>query len=91
MQSDEVEIEPKVIKVLSDYFSVGRRTIGSSSRLVKDLYVDSMDVVEVVMMLNEIFDVELPQSGVAGWRSVADIVSSVVRCKTDNKKLLSAY
>lgn len=81
MQSDELEIERKVIKVLSDYFPVGRRTIEARSRLVEDLYVDSMNVVEIVMIVNEVFDVELPQADVAKWRLVSDICDLVSRNK----------
>lgn len=89
MQSIDFEIENQVIRILSDSFSVGHSVIDASSRLVEDLYIDSMNVVEIVMALNGIFHVELPQSEVAGWRVVADIVSSVVRVSASNKKLLN--
>ncbi|CAI8937982.1 acyl carrier protein [Pseudomonas sp. IT-P253] len=81
MQNVDLEIERQVIKVLSDYFSVGRRKIESSSRLVEDLYMDSMSVVEIVMALNEAFGVELPAEEVAGWRTVADICYLVGSCR----------
>ena len=89
MQSIDFEIENQVIRILSDSFSVGHSVIDASSRLVEDLYIDSMGVVEIVMALNGIFHVVLPQSEVAGWRVVADIVSSVVRVSASNKKLLN--
>lgn len=71
------DIEFQVIKVLSDYFSVGRRKVESSLRLVEDLYVDSMSLVEIVMALNEEFEVDLLAAEVSDWRTVLDICHSV--------------
>lgn len=91
MQCGSFEVERQVIKVLSIYVQMGRRPIEADSRLVEDLYVDSMSVVEIVMALNEVFGVELPQQGVAKWRTVADIVCLVQNCKAETLKVLGVY
>lgn len=72
-----LDTESRVIKVLSDYFSMGRLNVERGSRLVEDLYVDSMNLVEIVMALNEAFETELPAAEVAQWRTVADIIGLV--------------
>lgn len=72
-----LDTESQVIKVLSEYFSMDRLNIQRGSRLVEDLYMDSMNLVETVMVLNEAFDTDLPASQVAEWRTVADIISLV--------------
>ncbi|WP_095051960.1 acyl carrier protein [Pseudomonas sp. Irchel s3b2] len=81
VSSAQCEVECQVIKVLSDYFSVDRRKVEVDSRLVEDLYVDSMSLVEVVMALNEVFGVELPEGGVAEWKTVRDICCLVDKCR----------
>lgn len=81
MRSVEFEIERQVIKILSNCFSEGGRKIESSSRLVEDLCVDSMSFVEIVMVLNDEYCIEMPASEVAKWRVVSDICCSVVREK----------
>ncbi|WP_212796862.1 phosphopantetheine-binding protein [Pseudomonas sp. St316] len=70
-------VEFQIIKLLSGYFSASR-SISGCSRLVEDLCADSVDVVEIVMMIDETFNVELSSRQVAQWRSVADIVNSLV-------------
>lgn len=70
-------IESRVIQLLSGYFPAMHYKINSHSRLVEDLNVDSVDVVEIVMMIDEAFNLEVPSTQVAQWRSVADIVHSV--------------
>ena len=75
--TDESGLERQVKKVLSDYFSVGRKTIEIDSRLVEDLYVDSVGMVEIVMALNEAFGIDLPEEGVEQWKTVGDICELV--------------
>jgi acyl carrier protein len=72
-----LDTESQVIKVLSEYFSMDRLNIQRGSRLVEDLYMDSMNLVETVMVLNEAFETELPAAEVAQWRTVADIIGLV--------------
>lgn len=72
-------LESQVIKLLSDYFPARRGKIGIESRLVEDLGVDSISLVEVVMALNERFAIELPDAGVGEWKTVRDICIFVGR------------
>lgn len=74
-------VEHQVIDVLSEYFSADHRGIERESSLVEDLYLDSLGVVEIVMILNDFFGIELPASGVAEWRFVADICTSVASAR----------
>lgn len=80
--SEQFDIASQVIKVLSDYFSVGRREVQLTSRLVEDLYVDSISLVEIVMALNETFDIDLPEDGVGLWRTVEDVCKSVMSSRS---------
>lgn len=73
-------IEAEVVEVVSGYFSAGRRTIENGSRLVEDLYADSMSLIELVMALNEYFHIVVPADEVTSWKVVADICGSVRRC-----------
>nr|WP_256590958.1 phosphopantetheine-binding protein [Pseudomonas sp. ERMR1:02] len=73
MLSVELEIDRQVICVLAATLFVGRRQVEVESRLVEDLYMDSISMVEVVMALNEMFGIELSESGVEEWKTVKDI------------------
>ena len=76
--NNKFDIASQVIKVLSDYFPAGRRDIALTSRLVEDLYVDSISLVEIVMALNETFAIDLPEDKVGLWRTVEDVCESVM-------------
>lgn len=79
--SVELEVEHQVIKVLSDYFPAGRRKIEIASRLVEDLYVDSIGLIEIVMALNDAFKIELPDTEVGEWKTVKDICRLVKKTR----------
>ena len=80
--SDQFDVVSQVIKVLSDHFPVGRREITLTSRLVEDLYVDSISLVEIVMALNETFGIEFPEDRVGLWRTVEDVCESVMNSRS---------
>ena len=82
MSNDQLDVLSQVIKVLSDYFPVGRREISLTSRLVEDLYVDSISLVEIVMALNEAFDIDIPEDSVGLWRTVEDVCESVMSSRS---------
>ncbi|WPN65299.1 MULTISPECIES: acyl carrier protein [Pseudomonas] len=70
-------IDSEVMKLLSDYFSLASRKLGRSSRLIEDLSADSVDVIEIIMIIDEVFGVELSSEQIIEWRTVADVVYSV--------------
>ncbi|WP_458130710.1 phosphopantetheine-binding protein [Pseudomonas sp. R3-41] len=70
--------ERELIKLLSGYFRTNKQEVVGCSRLVEDLGADSIDMVEVTMIVEQVFDITLLSEQVEGWRTVADIVSSVV-------------
>lgn len=80
LSSSQSEVECQVITVLIECYSVGRRKVEVDSRLIEDLYIDSMGLVEIVLELNEVFGVELSKDEVEKWRVVGDICSSIARC-----------
>lgn len=73
-------IEFSVKESIVSRFSIPSRDVNSNSRLVEDLKFDSVDIVEIAMMMDEMFNVELSSGQVAAWRSMADIVNSVADC-----------
>ncbi|WP_338474486.1 phosphopantetheine-binding protein [Pseudomonas sp. MS646] len=77
---ERVEIEREVIEILSGSLMQSDRLIGSDSQLVKDLYVDSIVLIEMILELNERFGIELFEAEVAEWKTVREICRSVESC-----------
>ncbi|PBJ14722.1 Acyl carrier protein [Pseudomonas ogarae] len=75
---DRLENIQLIIKSLVAGISCGGRVVGGGSRLVEDLHIDSMDLVELVLEVNNAFGIELSEDEVGEWRTVQDIFDSVV-------------
>jgi acyl carrier protein len=50
---------------------------GRDDRLVEDLNADSLDMVEVAMAIEEVFEREISDDELSGWTTVGDIVATV--------------
>ena len=53
-------IKDKVIAIIADQLDVDKESIETSASFVDDLGADSLDTVELVMALEEEFDIEIP-------------------------------
>ena len=66
-------VEEKVTSILNIYCSVGEFTM--ESKLVDDLGLDSLDILELTMYVEDDFAIEIPDSKVEEFKTVGDIVS----------------
>jgi acyl carrier protein len=71
------EIAQKLKTTISDQLGVPEADIQPSSALVEDLGADSLDVVELVMAIEEEFEVEIPDEEVPKLRTVQDAVDYI--------------
>ena len=53
-------VEDKMIDIIVEQLSVDREKVVSGASFVDDLGADSLDLVELIMALEEEFDVEIP-------------------------------
>lgn len=52
-------------------------TFTSETSLMKDLEADSLDAVEIIMAIEDEFDIEVPDTDAEGFASVGDIVAYI--------------
>lgn len=67
----------KLKAILSDQFDVEEDTITVESTLADDLGADSLDVVDLLMSIEDEFEVEIPDTEVENLKTVGDIVSYI--------------
>ncbi len=53
-------VEDKMIDIIVDQLSVDREKVVPEASFVNDLGADSLDLVELIMAMEEEFDVEIP-------------------------------
>lgn len=67
----------KIIKILSEQFEVEPESINATTLLVEDLGADSLDVVDLMMSIEDEFDVEVQDEDVETVHTVEDLVSYI--------------
>jgi acyl carrier protein len=72
------EIEASVIAIVSEQMGVSKDQITRETDFIKDLQADSLDLVELVMELEEEFDVNIPEDQQDKIRSVGQAVDFIV-------------
>ncbi len=68
-------MKDKVIKLISDATKIGIAKINMETSFVDDLNLDSLDIVELMMKMEDEFGVEIPEEDAEGLKTVKDIVT----------------
>ncbi|MEA9355526.1 acyl carrier protein [Bacteriovorax sp. PP10] len=68
-------MKDKVIKLISDATKIDIAKINLETSFVDDLNLDSLDIVELMMKMEDEFGVEIPEEDAEGLKTVKDIVT----------------
>ncbi|MEN9799727.1 MAG: hypothetical protein RL653_3424 [Pseudomonadota bacterium] len=72
-----VNIESKVKNIITDQLGVSEDEIKLESSFIEDLGADSLDIVELVMAMEEEFEVEIPDEEAANIKTVGDAINYI--------------
>lgn len=67
----------KIKSILSEQFSVDESEISAETLLEDDLGADSLDVVDLLMTIEDDFDVEIPDEEVENIKTVGALVEYI--------------
>ena len=67
----------KVKELIIDQLDVDEDSVTAGASIQDDLGADSLDVVDLVMSLEEEFDIEIPDEAVENIKTVGDIVKYI--------------
>lgn len=70
-------MKDKVIKLISDATKIELSKINMETSFVDDLNLDSLDIVELMMKMEDEFGIEIPEEDAEGLKSVADVVNYI--------------
>jgi acyl carrier protein len=70
-------VEQKVKSIIAEQLGVGEDEIKMTSSFIEDLGADSLDIVELVMAMEEEFEVEIPDEEAENIKTVQDAVNYI--------------
>jgi len=73
-----IELAGRICSLIAEQLGVDIAEIVPNARILDDLGADSLDVVELVMSLEDAFDIEVPDEEVEGMRTIGDIQQYVI-------------
>ncbi|MCB0422727.1 MAG: acyl carrier protein [Bdellovibrionales bacterium] len=72
-----MSIEPKVKKIIEEQLGVDADRVKPEASFIDDLGADSLDIVELVMAMEEEFDLEIPDEDAEKLKTVSDVTSYI--------------
>ena len=67
----------KIKAILADQFDIDEDSINPETNIQEDLGADSLDVVDLIMSLEDEFEIEVPDSEVENIKTVGALVAFV--------------
>ncbi len=74
---ERTDIEQRVREALGEQLGLGMDVVTPAARFEEDLDADSLDLVEVVLRLEETFDVKIPEGEMQEVETVSQAVDLV--------------
>lgn len=71
------EIEEKVKNIICDQLAVESEKVTASASFIEDLGADSLDIVELVMTMEEEFDLDIPDDDAEKIKTVGDVTNYI--------------
>jgi len=78
---DAEEIARKVIDVVSSNLGVDKAELKPVTKFQEDLGADSLDLVELIMELEEEFDIQIPQEEAEKIKTVGEATEFIKKAK----------
>ena len=67
----------KIKEIIAEQLGVEEDAVKMETHLMKDLEADSLDAVEIIMAIEDEFDIEVPDEDAEKFQTVTDIVKYV--------------
>lgn len=72
-QEAKVALSPKIKDIIVEQLGVDPEKVKSEASFIDDLGADSLDIVELVMAMEEEFDLEIPDEDAEKLKTVNDV------------------
>jgi acyl carrier protein len=76
-EENAMSVEEKVKNIIVEQLGVDMETVTPEASFIDDLGADSLDIVELVMTMEEEFDLEIPDEDAEKIKTVNDVISYI--------------
>jgi acyl carrier protein len=79
-------VEERVIEIVCDNLGVSKDQVKRETKFQEDIGADSLDIVELVMELEEEFEITIPDDQAEKIKTVGEAIDFIEKEKEKNKK-----
>lgn len=79
LREDVMSVNPKVKEIIVEQLGVDPEKVKPEASFIDDLGADSLDIVELVMAMEEEFDIEIPDEDAEKLKTVHDVASYLTK------------
>lgn len=90
MSLNEKVIEEMVLEIVGDHMGKPAPTITLEDHISNDLGADSLDQMELIMTIEELFNIKIPDRDIANIKCVRDIVMATEKALPSTSHLVQA-
>lgn len=72
-----MSVENRVIEIVCNHLAVNKESVQRTTRFQEDIGADSLDIVELVMELEEEFDIQIPDTDAEKIKTVGEAVEYI--------------
>jgi acyl carrier protein len=72
-----VSVEQRVIEIVCEHLAVNKETVTRNTSFIEDIGADSLDIVELVMELEEEFDIQIPDDQAEKIKTVGEAIDYI--------------
>ena len=83
--STEPSIEEKVNEMIVKQMGVNKEQVKPETSFINDLGADSLDTVELVMELEDAFDINIPDEDAEKIQTVGDAINYIIKTNKEKK------
>jgi acyl carrier protein len=73
------EVKEKVIQIVCDNLGVNKEQVTDSTSFTEDIGADSLDIVELVMELEEEFEITIPDEEAEKIKTVGEAIDYIMK------------
>ena len=68
-------LEEAVLKIIADHLGLPRFSLSLEDHITHDLGADSLDRLELIMTVEELLSIKIPEASIASIERIADVVN----------------
>lgn len=81
-----MSVEQRVIEIVCEHLAVQKEQVTRSTKFIEDIGADSLDIVELVMELEEEFDIQIPDDQAEKIKTVGEAIDFIEVALKDKPK-----